>query len=300
MMHVLACEAVREDLQAYHDRELTIEREVQVAAHLHDCVACRLESAELADLGAALREMSATVAGRAGDVSGHGLPRAVLERLRVEEEFSLRSQVRGLFEDMHFVWAALGATLAATICLAGSVGVLHAVSRERPDSLAGIISQLQLANPGSNQNPMRLDRRMRAPRPYVDASFAMTDEDAVFALSAVVTREGRIQNIELLVAEQARQLKVKPEVVLAMLDAASRARFAPARRIGADDVPVAVSMVWLLANTTVKGQPDLDLLVSPARWPGHVQVPVPPPPVPEAPDAAPPTKPSAESSSLAG
>lgn len=299
MMHVLACEAVREDLQAFHDRELPVERQVLIAAHLRECVACRLESAELADLGDALREMSAGLAGQAGDVSGRGLPRAVLERLRVEEEFSLRSQVRGLFEDMHFVWAALGATLAATICLAGSVGVLHAVSRERPDSLAGVISQLQLANPGSNQNPMRLDRRMRAPRPYVDASFAMTDEDAVFALSAVVTREGRIQNVELLVAEQARQLKVKPEVVLAMLDAASRARFAPAERIGAD-VPVAVSMVWLLANTTVKGQPDLDLLVSPARWPGHIQVPVPPPPVAEAPDVAPPTKPSADSSSLAG
>jgi hypothetical protein len=299
MMHVVACEAARDELQAFYDGELPIERQVQIAEHLRECVACRLESADLAALGDAIRQMSAEVAGRAGDVSD-GLPRAVLERLRVEEEFSLRSQVRGLFEDMHFVWAALGATLAATICLAGSVGVLHAVSRERPDSLAGVISQLQLANPGSNQNPMRLDRRMRAPRPYVDASFAMTDEDAVFALSAVVTREGRIQNIELLVAEQARQLKVKPEVVLAMLDAASRARFAPAERIGADDVPVAVSMVWLLANTTVKGQPDLDLLVSPSRWPGHVQVPVPPPPVAELPDVAPPTKPSNESSSLAG
>ncbi|MGE3276209.1 MAG: anti-sigma factor [Vicinamibacterales bacterium] len=296
MMHVLPCDAVREELQAFHDGELSIEQQVRVEEHLRECVACRLESVELGELSDALRVMSAQVADRAGDPAALGLPRRVLERLRVEEQFSLRSQVRGLFEDMHFVWAAIGATLAAVICLAGSVGVLHAASRERPDSLAGIINQLQLANPGSNANPMRLDRRMRAPRPYVDDSFAMTDEDAVFALSAVVTREGRIQNIELLVAEQARELKVKPEVVLAMLDAASRARFAPARRIGAD-VPVAVSMVWLLANTTVKGQPDLDQLVSPTPWPARVQVPVPPPPVHDPVEAPAPVKPTAESNS---
>ena len=53
-------------------------------------------------------------------------------------------------------------------------------------------------------------------------------EDADLMLSAFVTRDGRIQNVELL-EEQARALRVKPEVVLAMIDAASRARFAPSQ-----------------------------------------------------------------------
>ena len=86
---------------------------------------------------------------------------------------------------------------------------------------------------------------------------------AVLALAAVVTREGRVQNLEV-VAEQARALRVKPEVVLAMLDTAWRARFEPAKAGGS---PVAVSMVWLLSTTTVKGRPDYDLyLPRPPRW----------------------------------
>jgi hypothetical protein len=77
----------------------------------------------------------------------------------------------------------------------------------------------------------------------------------------VVTREGRIQSIEMLAAEQARTLKVKPEVVLAMIEAASRAQFDPARAGGA---PVAVSMVWLLAHTTVVGSAaDVERLMRP-------------------------------------
>ena len=83
----------------------------------------------------------------------------------------------------------------------------------------------------------------------------------MLTLSAVVTREGRIQSVEMLAAEQARALKVKPEVVLAMLDAASRAQFEPARAGGA---PIAVSMVWLLAHTTVVGrEADVDRLMRP-------------------------------------
>ena len=85
-------------------------------------------------------------------------------------------------------------------------------------------------------------------------------------LSAVVTREGRIQNLEVLVAEQARALHVKPEVVLAH----DRRRLARALRAGACPaaLPVAVNVVWLVTTTTVKGRPDYDLyLVSPPRWP---------------------------------
>jgi hypothetical protein len=108
-----------------------------------------------------------------------------------------------------------------------------------------------------------MDGFTKVPRRYESASWpvALTNEDAVLALSAVVTREGRIQNIEMLAAEQARALKVKPEVVLAMLDAASRAQFEPARAGGA---PIAVSMVWVLAHTTVVGrEADVERLSRP-------------------------------------
>ena len=99
------------------------------------------------------------------------------------------------------------------------------------------------------------------PRRHESSDWPLAGEDAVLALSAVVTREGRIQSIDVLAAEQARALKVKPEVVLAMIDAASRAQFEPARAGGA---PVAVSMVWLLAHTTVVGSAaDVERLMRP-------------------------------------
>ena len=184
-----------------------------------------------------------------------------MERLRVEEQFSLKAEVKSLFQDMHLVWAALGATAAMLFCLIGSISVLHAANQERPDSLAGLISFL--ANPGSNENPVRLDARMLAPRTRVDdgsAPLPLASDDAVYALSAVVTREGRIQNLELLVGDYG-QKQVRPDVLLAMLQQASQVEFEPAKSTATGD-PVAVSMVWVLATTTVKGQPTDDVILT--------------------------------------
>jgi hypothetical protein len=77
-----------------------------------------------------------------------------------------------------------------------------------------------------------------------------------------VTRDGRIQNVELL-EEQARALRVQPEVVVAMMEAASRARFSPSTMT---TFPGGVNVVWFVTSTTVKGLPDYDLyLVRPPR-----------------------------------
>lgn len=250
MMHVLPCHRVREDLEAYVDGELSLDQQVSIQSHLQVCVACRLEASELAEIGHALRATPSATA--AAHETGR-LTSIVLERIRLEQQLSFGMQFRHLFDDMHFVWAGLGATAAMIICIFASAGVLHAASRERPDSLAGLIDYL--ANPGSNANPVRLDGYMSAPRASFDAALSMPTEDAELAVAAVVTREGRVQNLEV-VAKQAWALRVKPEVVFAMLDTAARARFEPAKAGGA---PVAVSMVWLLSTTTVKGDPDYDM-----------------------------------------
>ncbi|HEX6047659.1 MAG TPA: zf-HC2 domain-containing protein [Gemmatimonadaceae bacterium] len=250
MMHVLPCDRVREHLEAFIDDELTLDEQVRIETHLQECVACRLEASELAEIGSALRSRSASVA--AVPPEPERLTSMVLERVRLEQQFSFGGRLRDLFDDMHFVWAGLGATLAVILCVYASAGVLHAASNERPGSLAELIDYL--ANPGSNDNPVRVDRYMSLPRAY-EPMVLTTDDDVEFAVAAVVTREGRVQNLEL-VAEQMRSLKVKPEVVLAMLDAAAQARFEPARSGGA---PVAVSMVWLLSSTIVKGLPDYDM-----------------------------------------
>lgn len=286
MMRVLACEQVRGDLTAYHDGELSIDAQVRVQSHLQECIACRLEAAAIADLGDALRTMAGSVSTRT-TADNERLTSAVLERIRIERQLSMAAQIRDRFQDMHLVWAGMGATIAMAICIFASAGVLQAASQENPESLAGIISTL--ANQGTNDNPLRLAGTMLAPRALMDAPMPTPEEDGEFALSAVVTREGRIQNLEMLVVEQARALKVKPEVVLAMLDLASRARFEPAISGG---LPVAVNVVWLVTSTTVKGRPDYDrYLVTPPPGnaqvigpPRHAKRPTPPAKVPSAND----------------
>jgi anti-sigma factor RsiW len=251
MMHATRCEDVQERLEEFHDEELTIEQRVAIQSHLRDCVTCSLLAAELDELRHSLREAAWNLPDRDAP-EAERLPRQVVERLHVEEQLSLRVEVKSWFQDMHLVWAALGATGAMLFCLVGAIGVLHAASQERPGSLAGLITFL--ANPGSNENPVRLDARMLAPRARADESLPIPADDAVFALSAVVTREGRIQNLELLTGDRPTDAtKVRPDVLLAMLQAASQMEFEPAKSTPTGD-PVAVSMVWLLANTTVKGR----------------------------------------------
>jgi hypothetical protein len=261
MMHVMSCDDVQSQLEEFHDDELSIEQRVAVQGHLRDCVTCALAAAELEELRDSLREATLYVPGR-GAPGVEQLSEQVVERLRVEESLSFSSEMRARFQDMHLVWAALGATAATVICLIGALSVLYAANQQRPDSLAGLIAFL--ANPGSNENPMRLDTRMLAPRsrPDLDAFMPlppMPVGDAVLTLSAVVTREGRVRNLELLDQERALGMKVRPDVLLAMLAAASQVEFEPAK--GSSGDPVAVSMVWVLANTTVKGHPIDDIML---------------------------------------
>ena len=245
MMHEHPCADVRERLEAFYDGELTVNERIAIQNHLGDCVACSLASEELGVLGASLRELAAQTADRTCDEPLR-ISARVLERVRVEEQFSMQAQMRGLFQDMHLVWAGLGATVATLICVIGSASVLHAANQQLPGSFANTISIL--ANPGSNENPVRLNYEMLAPSAVMQAPIEMDEEDAEYALSAVVSREGRVQGVEMINQSGATHRSVN-----AMLHEAYRVQFAPAQDRGD---AVAVRMVWLVANTTVKGRHD--------------------------------------------
>jgi uncharacterized protein (UPF0262 family) len=74
----------------------------------------------------------------------------------------------------------------------------------------------------------------------------------VFVIAAMVTREGRVANAELVQENNGRGSSDRERrAVLALLDSISNARFEPARAGGA---PVAVNMVWMLANVTVRAK----------------------------------------------
>lgn len=253
MMHEHPCVDVREHLEAFYDGELPIETRIAIQNHLGECVTCSLAAEELTTLGASIREVAAQVADRTAHEPMRMTAR-VIERLRVEEQFSVKSQVIALFQDMHLVWAALGATVATMICVIGSASVLHAANQQQPGSFANVISIL--ANPGSNENPMRLNYEMLVapkddarPLGVMASPIEMTEEEAEYALSAVVSREGRVQGVELI----NNRPYAKHRAVNTVLHDAYRVQFAPALARGD---AVAVSMVWFVANTTVKGRAE--------------------------------------------
>jgi hypothetical protein len=250
-----ACPAVKRRLPAFHDGELSIEEQVRVEAHLRGCAACAAEAASYRAVGEMLRE--GAKATPVPPALLDGLAQAVVSRMKAENDESLPGRVNRMFEDLHLVWAALGATGSAVACIALIVGILSfAVSRERPDSLAGVMTAMA-SPPGSDLNPIQLNGRMVPPRAYEDDLFpAMIGEsDTQLTLAASVRCDGLISNLELLQGVRSGEPKTaaaERRDMVDLLDAISKARFEPARSGGA---PVAVNMIWMLAHLTVRGKP---------------------------------------------
>ena len=121
-----------------------------------------------------------------------------------------------------------------------------------------------LADPGSNRNPQRLDAAMYLPR-VLDDGMALdgamlaqnsggSHQDEVVAVAAIITREGTIGGYALLDQGAAVMCSASGDAkgsdVQGVLHAVRQSRFAPAQRPGGQ--VVAVNMVWLFARTTVK------------------------------------------------
>ena len=103
-------------------------------------------------------------------------------------------------------------------------------------------------------------------------------DDAAFTLTAVVTREGRIENLELLNTSSGFGAALgsdESKTVESLMDAVSRARFQPARVFehvsDVDGLPVAVNMVWLVAHTTVRASKITAELTIPRRRTAQVR-----------------------------
>ncbi len=257
MIPYISCLRVRELLDEFVDGELSIEEQVAVESHLHSCRECSLATRDLALIGEALRAVGARRPALLPEQM-QGMRAAVVERVQAELDQSLPRRVGRLFEDMHLVWPALGASLATIACVVVATGVLHAAQPESPDSLAGIIEGLA--------NPVRAEAPVSTPRGIPDDVIEQTgmrqmnEEDAVFALADVVTREGRIANLERLLSGRAG-FRSGDESVTELLNAMARARFEPAQAGG---TPVAVRKLWLLAHTTVRANNRVDAI--PAPW----------------------------------
>ena len=259
-MKVLICEETRPLLEEYHDDELPVGDQIAVRAHLEWCDECAEVFADLRLMrgfvravapGQALLDQEDRITFQAG----------VITRARAEERVSWSARFREALDDMHVVYAGIGAAAATVFCVLILMSMMRFATRERPDSLAAIVSLLASPKvekvdenaPGTNKNPVVVDARMLMPRALDQlflAAASATDESA-FTLSAVVTREGRLLNLEWH-SPSGRTPKAgsrEREAVDTLLSTASLARFEPARMQG---LPVAVNMIWLVANTTVR------------------------------------------------
>jgi anti-sigma factor RsiW len=290
MIPYLDCRAAQALLEAFVDDELPVNDQVALESHLRWCRVCAARVEDMRIIGVSLRITSC--ARRAVDGADESLASAeseILTRITTEREQSAWAQLRSMCTDMRFFWPAVGASFALAACLCVAAAVVSVTSDEKPDSLAGMIERL--ANPGSDQNPMRLDDAMATP-PHALAGTGLDsvpDDDAVFALSAVVTREGRVSNYEVLFAERAsvrrHDTAVQTGDVSSVVNAVKQSRFAPAQAI--DGAPVAVNIVWVLARTTVKASARASLEPPPVKIA----------PAPRPVDAAP--KPDSPSTSVA-
>jgi hypothetical protein len=278
MNRYIGCETARELLDAFMDDELSVDEQVMVESHLTWCRTCACRVEDLRLIGSALRDGSYGAQVEETDLEAvSSIQAGVLLRVHAEQEMSLAARVKDLCSDMRLFWPALGATTALAICVTGAFLVLHWSSEERPESLAAMISTL--SQPGSEDNPLmpyggvrsvdnalesyvdenRVSGGISIPRSlddggrFEDIQRAVYDgegggDDAVIALSAVVTRDGRVANYQML-SEAGKDVD---EVLAA---AVRQSRFAPAQT--PEGSKVAVKMVWLIISTkAVMPPPD--------------------------------------------
>ena len=257
-MILLTCAAVRRRLSAFHDRELPIRDLIAIESHLSDCPPCASELRGLQAVGQALRMAAAP--GPADDWTG--VQPGVISRMRAEANESFAARASRFFDDLHLVWIGLAATAATFLCGAVALSALYFGSpQRRGDSLAAAIAVTTMP-PGSDLNPVRPDQRL-GPRysPLVDylqmpsvpkegpmeamLLTPVSDEELMLALSAVVTREGRVSDLAVLTSDTDRR------ELTTILAGISQASLEPAR-VGGD--AIAVNVVWLLTHTTVKAK----------------------------------------------
>ncbi len=246
-MSALTCRQARRLLAPYHDGELPLDQQAAVQSHLRACASCREERRRLREIGALLRTVGSQAPEEPGRLEGH-----VLARLQAERQVSWHGRLNRLFEDMHLVWAAAGATVATIAVVFAVVGLMRLTLQQQPASMSALIATLSSPT-GSDLNPMRVSDQRLLPRfdPDTIVGALLDSEEGVFALAAVVSRDGTVQSVQLL-TYGGQAIELDRTEVLQLLDAASQARFRPARSSGGS--PVAVSMIWLVAHTTVRGK----------------------------------------------
>ena len=249
-MTPLSCARARRRLQAFHDRELGVSDQIAVSAHLDWCDACANALAELDAVRSALQAF-ATQRMVVTKEQAAVFNASVVSRLKAEEDASLLTHVRGLFDDMHFIYAGMGAAAAALVCVVILLGMMRFAAEEQPDSLAAIVSVMAI--PTECEPGLDLIEGSGCARwvERVQRANVSAEQDAVFTLAEVVTRHGRLTNFAMLRAGRRATIE-QVEEIEGLLNVVSRSRLDSGQP---QHLPAAV----LLARETVRANKPLDV-----------------------------------------
>jgi len=246
-MKPLTCASTRRRLQAYHDRELAVGDQIAVSAHLEWCGRCGDLLDDLRSVGGMLQALAPGRAMLSQDEAAV-FTSTVVSRMKAEEDASLFSTIRLMFEDLHLVYAGLGAATATAICLVIMLGMMRFATTDRPDSLAAVMTVLATPLECESGNDISDASGCRA---RWNERFARANEwdeqEAVFALEAVVMQHGRLANLDVLRrARGSAAIDDDLQVIEELLDVVSRSRLDPrlANRLA--------TPIWLYEQTTVR------------------------------------------------
>jgi anti-sigma factor RsiW len=262
-VRALTCTATGRRLQAFYDDELPVADQIAVQAHLDWCDACAATLEDLRFLGTALRSCALE-----HDSLSHeeatALAATVVSRRKAEQDASYFARAQRMFDDMHLVYAGVGATAATAICVVIMLSMLRFASFGRPDatpaadersdSLAAMLDVL--ATPGSSADAMAIDIASHARwAARLQAANETAEQDAVFALDAIVTRDGRLPNLHRL---RTRGRKDEVNLIETLSDTVTRARIEPGA-IDATQAAANSTMVWLVTRTTVRASKSINV-----------------------------------------
>jgi Putative zinc-finger len=271
-MKPLTCAAARRRLNAFLDQELPVSEQIAVSAHLEWCDDCAQLVADARSLGLAL-QAGAHAHGRPPVMTNDeaaAFTAAVVSRMKAERQASIRVQVQTLFEDMHFVYAGLGAAGATLVCVIIMLGMMRFATNERPDSLAAIVNVLATpleCEPGVDPAASACHERWSG---RFQRANETAEQDAVFTLESMVTRHGRVASLELLGGRHAAAA-ADVKLVEGLLDVVSRARLELPQSAPLSDL---ARMVWWVEHATVRASKTPEDLPLPKKradsgQPGH-------------------------------
>jgi len=250
-MKTLSCASTRRRLQAFHDGELAVGDQIAVSAHIEWCPRCSRALEDIREVGSALQ---AVLPGRLtlSREDAAAFTGSVVNRLKAEDAASLFGRVRVMFSDMRLGYAGLGATAATAVCVVIMLTMMHFAPKERPDSLRAMMGVIStpLDCEGfdfSDSNGCRARWAERFQR-----ANEWAEQDAVFALEIVVTRQGGLANIDMLRKARGHASADQAQIIDGLLDLVQQARL---------DQPLEMRLptaIYLLEQTTVRAskQPE--------------------------------------------